>query len=288
MLQKSYAKINLFLKLTEKRSDGYHELESLFAFLDLADYLEVSIADNFSFKIDGEFSHNLAWQENILAKILDYFVENFHISRNLKIHLTKNIPAGGGLGGGSSNGAYFIKALNKIFSLNLNKEELQKISLEFGSDIAFFFEDQASIVKGRGDVIENYQNFDDITALLINPKINLSTKEVFAKFGEQFLSKKSTFSPKYSTKDLQQKNIFELIKNHSNDLTDSAIAISPAIADILQQLKNQQAKIAKMSGSGATCFAIFDDQNQIDLAEKNLQKLFPNYFIKQAKILCHV
>lgn len=278
MLQKSYAKINLFLKLTGKRSDGYHELESLFAFLDLADLLEVSRADNFSFKIDGEFASTLTWQENILAKILDYFVAEFQISRDLKIHLTKNIPVGGGLGGGSSNAAYFMKALNKIFALNLNKEELQKISLKFGSDIAFFFEDRASIVKGRGDVIENYQNFEDINALLINPKINLSTKEVFAKFDKQF-------SAKISTQDLQNKSVIELIEHFSNDLTKPAIAISPAIANILQQLKNQQAKITKMSGSGATCFAIFDQQSQINEAEKNLKKLFPNYFIKQVKIL---
>ena len=185
---------------------------------------------------------------------------------------------GAGLGGGSSNAAYFMKALNNIFSLKLTKEELQKISLQFGSDIAFFFEDKASIVRGRGDIIENYNNFNEISALLINPKINLSTKEVFAKFDNHF-------STKILAQELQKKEVFDLINNFSNDLTKPAITILPAIADILNQLKNQQAKIAKMSGSGASCFAIFADQNQLNLAEQNLSKLFPNYFIRQVKIL---
>ena len=111
MLYKSYAKINLFLKLTGRRANGYHELESLFAFLDLADFLEVELSDNFNFKIDGEFSAGLTAQQNIVTKILDYFVAEFQISRDLKIHLTKNIPVGAGLGGGSGNAAYFMKAL---------------------------------------------------------------------------------------------------------------------------------------------------------------------------------
>ena len=278
MKQKSYAKINLFLKLTGKRADGFHELESLFAFLDLADALEVISSDKFDFIIDGEFATELDPQQNIITKILDFFVDNFKISHNLKIHLTKNIPVGAGLGGGSSNAAYFMKALNNIFSLKLTKEELQKISLKFGSDIAFFFEDKASIVRGRGDIIENYNNFNEISALLINPKINLSTKEVFAKFDNHF-------STKILAQELQKKEVFDLINNFSNDLTKPAITILPAIADILNQLKNQQAKIAKMSGSGASCFAIFADQNQLNLAEQNLSKLFPNYFIRQVKIL---
>jgi len=278
MKQKSYAKINLFLKLTGKRPDGYHELESLFAFLDLADSLEVNLNEKFDFIIDGEFAGEVSVEQNIITKILDFFVDNFQVSRNLKIHLTKNIPVGAGLGGGSSNGAYFMKALNNIFSLGLTKEELQKISLKFGSDTAFFFEDRASIVKGRGDLIENYNNFDEISALLINPKINLSTKEVFAKFDDHF-------SEKTSTQNLLEKDVFDLINNFSNDLTNPAIAILSAIENILSQLKNQQAKIAKMSGSGASCFAIFDDQNQLNLAEQNLRKLFPKYFIKQVKIL---
>ena len=167
---------------------------------------------------------------------------------------------------------------------------MQKISLKFGSDIAFFFEGKAAIVKGCGDVIESYPSFDEIPALLINPKINLATKEVFAKFSDNLAAANSpelvqNFSAKTTTAELQKKDVFDLLKNFPNDLTKPAISILPAIENILQQLKNQQAEIAKMSGSGASCFAIFKNQNQLNLAEENLAKIFPNYFIKQVKIL---
>lgn len=140
-MQKIYtcpAKINLFLKVTGKRNDGYHELESLLAFLDLADVLEVKKNAEFELEIDGEFAEFLDQKNNLFTKIIDFFVAEFHIEKNLHIKITKNIPVGGGLGGGSSNAAYFMKALNEIFSLQLSKEKLQEISLNFGSDIAFF------------------------------------------------------------------------------------------------------------------------------------------------------
>ncbi len=275
------AKINLFLKLTGRRANGYHELESLFAFLNLHDALEVIPSNKFSFTINGEFATGLTPQQNIITKILDFFVTEFAISRNLKITLTKNIPVGAGLGGGSSNAAYFMMALNKIFSLQLGTQKLQEISTKFGSDIAFFFAGEASIVKGCGEIIESYPHFQPISALLINPKINLSTPQVFQKFS-------APFSAKISTAELCKKNVFDLIENFSNDLTNPAIAILPAIAEILQSLKNEDAKIAKMSGSGASCFAIFADEKKLNDAQKNLMRKFPNYFVKQVEILSKI
>lgn len=274
----SFAKINLYLKLTGKRLNGYHELESLFAFLDLHDELEVALSDKFSLEIDGEFAPVLAAQENILVKILDFFADNYKISRNLKIKLTKNIPLGAGLGGGSSNGAYFMKILNELFALNLSKAELQKISVNFGSDLAFFFEDKASIVKGCGELISPYPIFEPILTILINPKINLATKEVFGKFNDDF-------SAQTSNEQLQKINVFDLIKNFPNDLTKPAISIVPVIAEILNELKNET---VKMSGSGASCFAIFENSQAQNLAFENLEKKFPHFFIKKVKILSHV
>jgi 4-diphosphocytidyl-2-C-methyl-D-erythritol kinase len=174
-----------------------------------------------------------------------------------------------------------MSALNKIFALNLSKKELQKISLNFGSDIAFFFENQASIVEGRGEIISVYPKFAPICALLINPKITLSTKEVFTNF-------KENFSQKTNAKFLQEKNIFDLLKNFSNDLEKPAIARLEIINQILEQLKKHQAKIAKMSGSGASCFAIFDDQKNLQLAAEFFQKNFPNFFVKPVKILSEI
>jgi len=189
------------------------------------------------------------------------------------------------LGGGSSDAAFFMLALNKIFALNLKKAELQKISFKFGSDIAFLFEDQASIVKNRGQVVAKYPLFEDIFILLVNPKINLPTKDVFKKFAEQNARHGNKFSAETNITKLQETDVFDLLKNFPNELTKPAESICENITQILLELKNQEAEIAKMSGSGATCFAIFSSPEKLDYAQKNMQKIFPNYFIKKAKIL---
>ncbi|MFM2200076.1 MAG: hypothetical protein RL769_129 [Pseudomonadota bacterium] len=133
------AKINLFLKIINQRSDGFHNLLSVITKINLYDYLSVEKSDHFSLEIFGQFKNLINPKDNLFTTILNYFQEQYHISNNIKIILEKNIPVGAGLGGGSSDACSFMKILNEIFNLNLTKSELQKISLNFGSDIAFFF-----------------------------------------------------------------------------------------------------------------------------------------------------
>jgi len=277
---KSPAKINLFLKVVGKRPDGFHALESLFAFLDLQDDLSVEKSEKFSLEISGEFAQLVDLENNLFTKILDYFTQEFAVSKNLKIKVVKNIPVGGGLGGGSSNAASFMKCLNEIYALNLSKNDLQKISLNFGSDIAFFFEPCASIIKGRGEIIENFREFKPLSVLLVNPKIHLSTKEVFAKLNRNY-------SAEIPTKKLLETDILELIKSLPNDLEKPAIALVPVIGEILEMLKKNGAELVKMSGSGATCFGIFGDAEKLQSAQKNIAEIFPQFFVKRAKILSH-
>jgi 4-diphosphocytidyl-2-C-methyl-D-erythritol kinase len=271
------AKINLFLKLTGKYSGGFHELESLFAFLDLTDELSVEKNTEFNLKISGEFAAKLDKKNNLFTKILDYFATEFGISKNLNINITKNIPVSAGLGGGSSNAASFIHALNQIFALGLSLNELQKISLQFGSDIAFLLQNNAAIIRGRGEIIENFPDFAPIPILLINPKIEVSTKEIFTKFD-------GNFSAKTSNENLLKTDVFNLLKNMPNDLQKPAIAALPLISEIIENLKNCGAEISKMSGSGASCFGVFSDSNQLNLAEEFFQKNHPNFFIKKTNI----
>lgn len=272
------AKINLFLKVTSKRDDGYYALESLFAFLDLYDQLEVFQSKQFNLEINGEFGHLLDKNNNIFTKILTFFVKNYQISPNITIKITKNIPVAAGLGGGSSNAAYFIHALNKIFALNLNNKQLLQISLNFGSDIAFLLGKTAAIVQGRGEIINNYPNFRPITALLINPKVTLATSNIFANFDDQFSAKSSLNS-------LINSDINQLMANFGNDLEKVAIKKLPLIAQIINNCKNNGAKIARMSGSGASCFAIFDNLDDLDRAKKYFEQNHSQYFVKKLKII---
>ncbi len=270
------AKINLFLKLTGK-SNAFHELESLFAFLDLHDELRVEKSDKFNLEISGEFSLAIDFKNNLFVKILDYFASEFGISKNLNIKIVKNIPVSAGLGGGSSNAAAFLHALNQIFSLGLSLSELQKISLKFGSDIAFLLQNKSAIIRGRGEIIENFPDFKPIPILLINPKIEVSTKEVFAKFN-------GNFSAKTPQKILLKKDVFDLAKNMPNDLQKPATELLPIILKILENLQNCQAEIAKMSGSGASCFGVFFDEEKLNLAEEFFTKNHPTFFVKKTNI----
>ena len=270
------AKINLFLKVVGKRPDGFHALESLFALTDLTDELSVEISDNLSIEIDGEFLRFVDSRNNLFVKILDYFVREFGVTRDLKIKVKKNIPVGAGLGGGSSNAAYFIKALNEIFELNLDKKSLQKISLKFGSDIAFFFEEHAALVTGRGEEIEKY-SFSPMNALLIHPKISLSTGEVFRNLNREF-------SEEIGVNELRKMSIEELL-SLQNDLENPAIAALPLIKDIIDQLTESGADYVKMSGSGSACFGIFYDEEKLVRAEKECSEKFPEFFLKRLHLL---
>jgi 4-diphosphocytidyl-2-C-methyl-D-erythritol kinase len=275
------AKINLFLNITNKRPDGFHELQSLVTKINLFDELSVEKSTKFSLEIDGEFANFIDINDNLFIKIFNYFVKNFHIDNNLKIILQKNIPVGAGLGGRSSNGAYFIKILNEIFYLKLSKKAMQKISLNFGSDIAFFFENQPCLMSGRGEFLSPIPQFKNdlkkLKILLINPKIHLSTKEIF----QDFAQKNYKFSEIFSEKIFLKKSLQEILTIFNNDLEETAITKEPMISEILQNLRKFSPICAKMSGSGSSCFAIFDD-------EKNLQKNyeffiqnFPDFFVKK-------
>ena len=281
---KCLAKINLFLHITNKRPDGFHELQSLITKIDLFDELLVEKSAKFSFEIKGEFAEYIDIKNNLFTKIFDYFVKNFNINSNLKITLQKNIPVGAGLGGGSSNGAYFIKILNEIFALKLSKNEMQKISLNFGSDIAFFFENEVCLMSGRGEFllpISQFKNdFEKLKILLINPKIHLSTKEIFQNFAE----KKHHFSSKISEKNFLENSLPEILQRFNNDLEEPAISKAPAIAEILQNLQKFSPICAKMSGSGSSCFAIFDNDIELQKTYEFFIKNYPNFFIKKVNI----
>jgi 4-diphosphocytidyl-2-C-methyl-D-erythritol kinase len=274
------AKINLFLKITGK-NQNYHDLESVITFLDLKDKLEVSLSEKFELIIDGEFANFIDKEKNLFTEITNFFVKNFHINSKLKIKLNKQIPIGAGLGGGSSNAACFLRSLNKIFSLNLSSHKLKEISFVFGSDIAFFLEEKASLIRGRGFVNSKISSLESIPTLIVNPRIILSTKEVF----DNFIKIKNKFSLATPDKEIIKKTAIEMIKEFPNDLTQSAIILAPIIKKIIEVLLNQTNSIAaKMSGSGSSCFAIYHDYEELEKASQKVQKIFPDFFIRKTTI----
>ncbi len=267
---KCFAKINLFLQINSKRSDGYHNLQSLFLPINLHDVLHLKKSSSFSLNVVGKYQNQIT-TTNIISEIWQYFINNFALNSNLAITLEKNIPVGAGLGGGSSNGSAFILALNQLFSLNLSTEKLLEISLKFGSDLPFFIIGKPAFVFGRGqEIVPLTKPLPKLPILLINPQINLSTAKVFAN--------NINFSQPLALDYLQNLSLTNLLAL-GNNLQDSAIKLAPQIGEVLSCLKKFQPLSATMSGSGSSCFAVFDNQTNCQEAYNFFCNTFTNYLI---------
>ena len=284
--RESYAKINLYLEIAGARADGYHDLDSLMAPIDIYDEISVVENDELILQITGENAQFLQqdWSKNIIIKAINLLAEKFNFTPKIKITLKKNIPIAAGLGGGSSNAATILELVNQFYNLGASEEDLLKIGLKLGADVPFFVKNKMAFASGVGEILQE-ANFDckNQHILLINPNEKLLTAEVFANF-----DKKLQKAPQWAKNEtgLLGRNLVDFIKNRRNDLESAAIKMEPRIADILQQLKKQQnCHIARMSGSGASCFGIFGQKEDLDVAYLRLKNYFPNYYLQKTKII---
>ena len=267
---KSYAKVNLFLHVLNKRKDGYHNISSLLTRIDLFDVITITESSKLEIIYKGLQSKEIVG-DNIL-KLFTLLKEKDLIKNfNYKIIIEKRIPIGAGLGGGSSNVATIINVLK---DLNIFKDNVDIISIarHLGSDIEFFLYNQSALVNNKGSVenlidIEKTQNI-----LLVNPKVNLSTAKVF------------NLNTSYSKKiDLDistpLRNIEKIMNFTSNELEDSAIELCPDIHVIKNEMKKQKnLVVARMSGSGSTYFGIFEDKQATLLAKEYFIKNYPHWW----------
>ena len=259
---RAHAKINIGLNIISKRDDGFHNLETIFyPIYDLYDELIFEDSNNFQLISDHHF-------DNIIVKTVHLLKKHTKRNISIKITLKKNIPIGAGLGGGSSDAAAVLKTLNNLYELNLEENRLKEIALELGSDVPFFLKDKPSIGKSRGEDLTLVDLNIDHPILLVNPGINISTKEAFS----QIIPSRS---------ELDYNNIVnipidEYHKFIVNDFEKTIFQTYPEINKIKESLYSGGALFASMSGTGSTVFGIF--RNITDA--ENISKQFPNnYFI---------
>ncbi len=280
LIKKSPAKINLYLEIVGRATNGYHLLDSLMVPIDIFDVITLEKSDQLQLEIKGENAAVLQvnWQKNIIIKAINLLAEKFYLTPNIKITLEKNIPIAAGLGGGSSNAATILLMLNEFYDLHLSKAELLDLGLKLGADVPFFINGKVAFVSGIGEVLKLAKfNCDNLFLLIVNPKKPLSTQEVFLNFAADFRSQNSQ---------IKNNQIISTIKNRCNDLQISAIRIIPEIAIILQKISQQKnCLVSRMSGSGASCFGVFENAEDLELAYINMQKTFPNFYIRRAKCL---
>jgi len=249
MISFPICKINLGLNILAKRKDGYHEINSLMYPVPVKDVLEIVPADEFKFEsaglpIPGESKNNLV----LLA--YEMIKEEFNIPP-VSIFLYKNIPMGGGLGGGSSNGAFTLKILNELFQLGMSTEDLKVRAVKLGSDCAFFIESTSQIAKGKGEILTEFDlTLKGKTLVLVNNGLHISTKDAYGRINP----KTPTF--------LLENVLLEPIKSWKetliNDFEEPTLAVYPELNIIKEKLYDLGATYAAMTGSGSTMFGVFD------------------------------
>ena len=287
---KAPAKINWFLNILGLRNDGFHEIQSLIQKVSLFDELTFSPAESLVVNSDVP----VPMEQNLVYKSAMFLREKYKVKRGALIHLDKIIPAGAGLGGGSSDAAAALMGLNELWSLGLSMDELCRTGELIGSDIPFFLYNSLSYVDGRGERVRSCKARKNINILLVKPSFHISTAWAYKAYAAEKeneqkhepvtdgaehsaeLTKKAekVNNIKLFIHKIEKAEIREIAGIVSNDLELIAIKNFPVIAEIKEKLLDRGALFSLMSGSGSAVFGVFDTK---EIAEK-ASRLFDGFW----------
>ncbi|MDO9577060.1 MAG: 4-(cytidine 5'-diphospho)-2-C-methyl-D-erythritol kinase [Candidatus Cloacimonadales bacterium] len=260
--RRSSAKINLFLDVLSKRPDGYHNIRTIFSEIELYDHLNFTLTKNRGIRIlsGTEF---VSLKKNLIYKVAIFIQEKYNVNNGVVIKLEKNIPVSGGLGGGSSNAAHTILALNDLWELNLTEADQHKIAREFGSDINFFLKGGTALGEGRGEKIREIQDIDIDNIFLVNPGFGISSQEAYQAV---VIPEKENENWKFLLETGKMEYCY-------NALESGICRLFPDIQATLDFMRENGAVKAMLSGSGATMIGFCPNR---EIAEK-----FSEYFSKK-------
>jgi 4-diphosphocytidyl-2-C-methyl-D-erythritol kinase len=266
------AKVNLWLNVVGRRADGYHLLDSLVAFTDLADELDVSAASDLSLEIVGPGAAALQEEaDNLVLKAARRLAGRAGLAPRAALRLTKRIPVAAGVGGGSADAAAALLALIDHWRVAMPQEELFDLAAELGADVPMCLAGRAALVSGVGERLDPAPRLPACAILLVNPGVPLPTPQVFAARQGAFSAERAAPA---AWPDLAA--FGRELAARGNDLTEAAISLRPEIAEILQALWRSDGVIhAAMSGSGATCFGLYAT---IDAARRAEAELPPSWW----------
>lgn len=259
------AKINIGLNITRRRADGYHDLETVFYPVKINDALEIIRADEMSFTASGLGIPGRA-EDNLCLKGYDLLRQDFDLPP-VSIHLHKHIPIGAGLGGGSSDAAFFIQLVNKEFSLGLDAEKMRSYARQLGADCAFFIEGKPVYAFGKGDEFEPVDlDLSGYSIVLVMPPAHVSTAEAYRGVKPR--------PSEASLKEVIKLPVAEWRHRIKNDFEDHIFKSHPVIRGVKADLYQAGALYACMSGSGASVFGIFDSPPDLSAISKNNQVFY--------------
>jgi len=254
---RSLAKVNLGLEVLHKRGDGYHEIRTLFQSIDLHDVITFQEIRTSRIVLEGDHD-SVPWnQDNLVYKAASLLKKARKIPDGVKINIQKNIPPGSGLGGGSSNAAVTLLALNSLWDLGFEREELKEIGRKLGADVPYFLEGGLCLGEGAGDQVSLKEDLKKHYCLLILPPMSLSTEAVYKGYQPSLTSRdKGSRIIKF----LQSRDIGIL----ENDLEETARRFHPRLEDIKRYLQSCRAQLSLMSGTGSAVFGFFRERERAE------------------------
>lgn len=263
------AKVNLTLHVGRANDNGYHPLQSLVVFAEIGDTLCAKAEEDFSLDIDGPFASRLNVHDNLVLKA----ARHIGVSKRAAFHLVKNLPVASGIGGGSADAAAAIRIMGKIDGVL--PEDLDAVLLETGADIPVCYLSKTCVMEGIGERLTPLGGLGQLNAVLVNPGVGISTQKVF----EMFDQVEETDMSGSVDPIIVGKSLLEMAAAGRNDLQDVAIGIAPVIRTVLNELETQSGcQLARMSGSGGTCFGIFETSDMARNTVAVLKGKYPDWW----------
>lgn len=272
----AHAKVNLTLHVVGQLPNGYHNLQSLVGLTDFGDQIYLSPASGFEFQVTGPFSQGIPLDDrNLVVRAAQFMANKYSRELECKVVLEKNLPMASGIGGGSSDAAAVMKALSQYWSVPLpNVDELMAL----GADIPVCMSSGLTLMEGAGEQVTPLAPPPAWGLLLINPNVGVSTPAVF-----NALSRKNNPQMEKVTEHCHD---IGWLCNQRNDLEPPAVAMVPEVAAVLDAISTTpHCKVARMSGSGATCFGVFADVNAAQTAAETLKHRHPNWWVVATKLI---
>lgn len=286
------AKINLTLGVLGRRSDGYHELESLVAFAAFGDRLSLAPAPQLELAVDGPTAEAAGPPgDNLVLKAARALAKRIDALALGRFCLIKELPVAAGIGGGSSDAAAALRLLARANGIPTSDPRLAEAARETGADVPVCLEPRARIMRGRGDILLGPLDMPKLPAVLINPGVALATKDVFAALAMPARDGDWPARP-HAPAELQPRQaegivaFADMLRRGRNDLEAPAAKLAPVIADVLRRLRSTRGCLmARMSGSGATCFALYETMETASAAHLALAAAEPDWWVR-ATTLC--
>ncbi|MDE3016253.1 MAG: 4-(cytidine 5'-diphospho)-2-C-methyl-D-erythritol kinase [Pseudomonadota bacterium] len=278
------AKINLFLHVTGRRADGYHLLESLVTFADAADRLDMAMEDDLTLEITGPFASALTLppqrgkELNIVLRAATLLQAHAGSGLGARLTLLKALPVAAGLGGGSADAAAALRGLRQLWNLDVDDGTLANLALQLGSDVPVCLASRTAWMRGIGETLSKV-TLPALWMVLVNPGAALSTADVFRNFS-------GAFAPPKPVPDMfaSVQALVDFLGDAHNALEPAARALAPVISDVLAALQAGGALLARMSGSGATCFGLYADAAAADAAAARISTTRPEWWCVAAGV----